>query len=43
MRSGTQLRVRGFPTYFWVFGDFRCDVFLFIVFLVLYQFRNRYK
>ena len=28
---------------FWFFGDFRCGVLLFIVILVIYKYRNRYK
>ena len=26
---------------FWFFGDFRCDVPLFIVILVIYKYKNR--
>ena len=26
---------------FWFFGDFRCDVPLFIVILVIYEYKNR--
>ena len=27
--------------FFWFFSDFRCGVLLFIVLLVIYQYRNR--
>ena len=28
---------------FWFFGDFRCGALLFMVILVIYKYKNRYK